>query len=138
VYIGIIAIKRRLINEKGDELDDEIEMATIVLIGHYRKRMLTNMVQLLDIRFMITVGKNMIWNCIGATFVTVQHTQQVLMGVGWRRGELVLPPHGGDSLRKEMTCRGLFTVVEIGARVDVAWDAVTVYLSPESTSPKSV
>jgi hypothetical protein len=60
VYIGIIAIKRRLINEKGDELDDEIEMATIVLIGHYRKRMLTNMVQLLDIRFMITVGKNMI------------------------------------------------------------------------------
>jgi hypothetical protein len=60
VYIGIIAIKRRLINEKGDELDDEIEMATIVLIGHSRKRMLTNMVQLLDIRFMITVGKNMI------------------------------------------------------------------------------
>jgi hypothetical protein len=60
VYIGIIAIKRRLINEKGDELDDEIEMATIVLIGHYRKRMLTNMVQLLDIRFMITVDKNMI------------------------------------------------------------------------------
>jgi hypothetical protein len=60
VYIGIIAIKRRLINEKGNELDDEIEMATIVLIGHYRKRMLTNMVQLLDIRFMITVGKNMI------------------------------------------------------------------------------
>jgi hypothetical protein len=60
VYIGIIAIKRRLINEKGDELDDEIEMATIILIGHYRKRMLTNMVQLLDIRFMITVGKNMI------------------------------------------------------------------------------
>jgi hypothetical protein len=33
VYIGIIAIKRRLINEKGNELDDEIEMATIVLIG---------------------------------------------------------------------------------------------------------
>jgi hypothetical protein len=39
VYIGMISSKQRMINEKG-ELDDELEMTTIVLIGQYRKRML--------------------------------------------------------------------------------------------------
>jgi hypothetical protein len=31
--------KRRIINEEDDELDDELEMVSIVLIGQYRKRM---------------------------------------------------------------------------------------------------
>jgi hypothetical protein len=31
--------KRRIINEEDDELDDEHEMASIVLFGQYRKRM---------------------------------------------------------------------------------------------------
>jgi hypothetical protein len=41
VYIYMIRSKQRMINEK-DELDDELKMATIVLIGQYRKRMRMN------------------------------------------------------------------------------------------------
>jgi hypothetical protein len=58
VYIGMISSKQRMINEK-DELDDELQMTTIVLIGQYRKRMQMKhigiMVQFLDMRFMIGV-----------------------------------------------------------------------------------
>jgi hypothetical protein len=35
------------------------------------------MVQFLDIRFMIKVGKNMIWNCIGTIVLTSNVNQQV-------------------------------------------------------------
>jgi hypothetical protein len=38
VYICMIGSKRRLANE-DNELDDEYERVTIVLIGQYRKRM---------------------------------------------------------------------------------------------------
>jgi hypothetical protein len=33
----MIDSKRRFINEEDDELDDELEMVSIVLIGQYRK-----------------------------------------------------------------------------------------------------
>jgi hypothetical protein len=39
VYIGMVGSKRRMINEKYDELDDELETVTVILIGQYRKRM---------------------------------------------------------------------------------------------------
>jgi hypothetical protein len=37
VYKAMIDSKRRFINEEDDELDDELEMVSIVLIGQYRK-----------------------------------------------------------------------------------------------------
>jgi hypothetical protein len=37
--IGKIGSKRRLINEDDNELDDELDMANLVLIGRYRKRL---------------------------------------------------------------------------------------------------
>jgi hypothetical protein len=60
----MIGSKRRMINEMDDELDDEIETTTIVLIDQYRKRIRTKHRGLygsfVDMRFIITVGKNMI------------------------------------------------------------------------------
>jgi hypothetical protein len=37
--IGMIGSKQRLINEVGDELDDELDTTSLILIGGYRKRL---------------------------------------------------------------------------------------------------
>jgi hypothetical protein len=34
MYRGMIDSKRRLINKEDEEMDDELEMTTVLLIGH--------------------------------------------------------------------------------------------------------
>jgi hypothetical protein len=42
MYRGMIDSKRRLINKEDEEMDDELEMTTVLLIGQYQKRIRMN------------------------------------------------------------------------------------------------
>jgi hypothetical protein len=61
----MIGSKRRMINEMDDELDDEIETATIVLIDQYRKRIRTKhrglYGSIVNMRFIIAVVSGLLF-----------------------------------------------------------------------------